>query len=782
MSLAHAFRYYLEMIVKFRVLVIALTLAITGVWLTQIGNIKFDNDPDKWSPKNHPYALTTKAIDKLFGGRNFTIIGVVPTTGDIFQQDVLDAIQKIQQGIENIPGAVRKNVLSISAEKVRAIQGNAEGMVVRTMMDSVPKSSEDITRLKKALIANPFYQNVLVAPDYSAAAIVADFHVDNNDPQYSPLYNKIREVADRKKYNGVNIYFGGLPVQLAWFETHMNKMPVYFGMALLIIMLIQYWSFRSFQGMFLPLATALLSVVWGLGAMGMLGIPLDGMNTTTPILIMSVAAGHAIQILKRYYEEYYRLYEESEADISSLQHSRTAIVESLIRVGPVMIAAGVIAVLTFFSLLTFDMAVVRHFGIFAGFGILAALILELTFIPALRSVLPPPKIEVRRKISDIDVIGRCCVWIADQFERGKARHFVTLWLVGVLVALLGILQLRADNSLIHYNKEGSEVRLHDVLLNEKFGGTNSIVFLVKGQKEDGLKDPKALKAMERLQRYLNAQPYVGKTQSIADLIKRMHQAVNGDNPAFYTIPEDRDLIAQYLFLYALSANPTDFSSLVDDQYQQGAIWVYLKSDSTSYAKTLFEKTAQITKDFPTGISVEPGGSLAETIAIDDALMKGKFINIVQMVLVVFLLASAVFRSWIGGLFVVIPLITVVLINYGFMGWVGIPLDMGTATAAAIAIGVGADYEIYLLYRYREEFSRSKNMVVATRNSLLTSGKAIMYAAGSIAAGYAILLVSDFGFYTRLSAMVITTMLVSILCALVFVRALMFIVKPKFIQQ
>ncbi len=82
------------------------------------------------------------------------------------------------------------------------------------------------------------------------------------------------------------------------------KMPMFFGAALLIVMLVQYWSFRSFQGMLLPMLTGILSVIWSLGLMGLLGVHLDPLNTTTPILVLAVAAGHAIQILKRYYEEY----------------------------------------------------------------------------------------------------------------------------------------------------------------------------------------------------------------------------------------------------------------------------------------------------------------------------------------------------------------------------------------------------------------------------------------------------------------------------------------------
>src|SRR5687767_15923785 len=118
------------------------------------------------------------------------------------------------------------------------------------------------------------------------------------------------------------------------------KMPLFFGAALLVVMLVQFWSFRSVQGMLLPMVTGILSVIWSLGLMGLFGVHLDPLNTTTPILVMAVAAGHAIQILKRYYEEFARL---RAAGVEPKQASRNAVVESMVRVGPVMMVAGLIA-------------------------------------------------------------------------------------------------------------------------------------------------------------------------------------------------------------------------------------------------------------------------------------------------------------------------------------------------------------------------------------------------------------------------------------------------------
>lgn len=772
------FRRHAEFIIRYRIWVILLILGITVFLGSRIASLKIDMDPDIWAPQAHPYVKATKQLEAVFGGRNLSVIGIVPKQGDIYQPYVLEKIQRIQEGIELIPEAIRHNILSLAARKVKEIKGGPEGMEVRQMMETIPQTPEEFARLKAAVAGSPLYINALVSPDGKAAAVIADFKVSKENPSYAALYQEIRAVVDKERDDRVEIYQGGLPVQLAWFEYYMMRMPLYFGVALLIIMAIQFWSFKSLQGMFLPIVTALLSVIWGLGFMGFLGVHMDGMNTTTPILIMAVAAGHAIQILKRYYEEYHRL---PAADRTPLERNQAAVVESIVRIGPVMITAGLIAVITFYSLTTTGISVIRHFGVFAGSGILGALILEMTFIPALRSLLPAPKAKEEERERRFDALDRLLISLSKNLVGGRAAWILGAGLGLIGLALVGIIHLRVDNNLKRYSNERSEVRVHDDTLNEKFAGTSSIFFLIETPEQDGLKDPRVLKGMDTLQSFLDRQPHVGKTQSLADLVKRMNQAMHADDPAYNVLPDNRDLIAQYLFLYSISGDPQDFDSFVDNDYRKAVVWVYLKEDSTAYAETLYHQAEEvISKNFPPEVKVQMGGSLPQTIAINEVITQGKFRNMAQMVLVVFLLSSLALRSWVAGLFVVTPLIMIILANFGLMGWFGVPLDMGTAITASMAIGIGADYEIYLLFRFREELMKSRDLSAATRDSLLSSGKAILFVALSIAGGYAVLLTSGFAFYTRLATMVIATMTVSAMSALLFLRAMMMIVKPRFI--
>lgn len=138
--------------------------------------------------------------------------------------------------------------------------------------------------------------------------MVADFKVPQG---FTPIAQSLKAITDVERNVSVDISLGGVPIFLSLLEHYSARMGFLFPLAVLLIGLIHYEAFRTLQALFLPLVTAILAVLWGLGFMGLAGVPLDVFNATTPILILAIAAGHAVQILKRYYKEYHRIRSDS---------------------------------------------------------------------------------------------------------------------------------------------------------------------------------------------------------------------------------------------------------------------------------------------------------------------------------------------------------------------------------------------------------------------------------------------------------------------------------------
>ena len=769
---------YIEWILRYRFVVITLTLLITIAAVIQAKNLNIIIDPNTMLPQSHPYVMTSNQVEKIFGSKYVVMVGITPKEGDIYQPVVLDKIQRMTAAFLQTPGVVKENLLSLSSKRAKNISGTAEGLEVKPLMSNVPTTVAQITELRKAIEKNPVYLNSIVSADAKTTAILVEFK--DGPGGFRAIMDKVETVVEHERDSRVEINVGGIPSFLARIEIYSERIGFLFPIAILVLSLVLFEAFRTKQGLILPLLTAGLAVAWGVGVMGASGIPMDVFNSATPILILAVATGHAVQLLKRYYEEFFRLRETT--DLSPKAANNQAVISSLIRVGPVMIAAGVVASLGFFSLVIFKISTVRTFGIFTGIGILAALILEMTFIPALRSILAPPR-DIERKLEQK---GR--IW-------DKVTNAIASWVTGtsgrrvywgvflfVIISLVGVSRVIVDNSTKSSFSPELIFETDDKALNDRLGGTNTMYLLIEGASYDAIKNPKTLRAIEELQRFLEKQPYVGKTLSLADFIMRMNQAMHGDDPAYYKIPDSQELISQYLLLYSMSGEPGDFDSYVDFGYRSANLTVFIKTDSSAYIEKLIEKINAFTAlNFDKNVHVGIGGSVPQGAALNDVMVYGKILNILQITAVVFIISSLIFRSFVAGMLVLLPLLVTVLANFGLMGWSGIPLNISTSLISAMAVGIGADYAIYLIYRLREELLMGTDEIKAVRKVIETAGQAILFVAISVSAGYGVLLLSfGYNIHKWLAVLIAEAMIMSSLSALLLIPAFILTFRPDFI--
>jgi uncharacterized protein len=769
-------RGYVGWVLRYRWLVIALTIVITAVAVSQARNLRVIIDPNTMLPQSHPYVSTTLKVEEVFGSKYIVVIGITPKSGDIYQAEVLSKVQRITNALLQTPGVIKENMLSLAARRAKDIEGTAEGMVVKPLMGKVPQTAEQLSQLKQALHRNTAYMNSIVSQDERTATIIAEFR--DVPGGFRSMMDATNLIVDKERNESVDVAIGGMPNFLSRIEVYSERMAFLLPLAILLVGLILFEAFRTFQGMILPLITAILAVAWGVGMMGAVGVPMDAFNATTPILILAVSAGHAVQLLKRYYEEYYRILA---GGVTPFEANRLAVIESVAKSGPVMIVAGVVAALGFFSLIVFEITTVRTFGIFTGVGIVAALILEMTFIPALRSLFKAPGDAERKLEQRVRVWDRLSHAIADAtlLHRGKVYLGV---LVLAIVGLLGMSQVETNNSTKSYFSASLPFQKEDQFLNEHVGGTNTLSLLIEGKSIDAIKEPKVLQAMDEIQQFLNEQQYVGKTVSLADFIKRMNQAMHSDDAAYFKIPDDANLISQYLLLYSLSGEPGDFDSYVDNDYRQANMTVFMKTDSSAYLEELLPKLQAFAAErLGDRATLNIGGSVPQGAALNEAMVQGKILNIVQIGAVVFIISSLVFRSLLAGLMVLVPLLMAVIANFGVMGYTGMYLNIANSLSSAMAVGIGADYAIYLIFRLREEISRGLSESEAVRLVLGTAGKACLFVAIAISVGYGVLLFSyGFNIHIWLATLIATAMIVSVFAALFLIPAMVLTFRPNFV--
>lgn len=765
-----ALERYVDWVIRRRLFVVLATLAVTGFWAFQLPALRVEIDPDANLPQEHPYIQALHTLEDTFGEKNLVVIGLFPKSGTIYTPEFLAKLQTLTRRIDAMPGLIRSTYLSIPAPLVKAIEGDGDALLVRRVLEGAATTPEAVAEVRRRLHVNPFYVGTIVARDDSAAAIVANFRLSPDLPGYPAIQDRLSAIVAEENDGSFDAHFGGIVALNAGLAHITERTVTLFPIALLVIALLHYEAFRTFQGMMLPVLTAILAVVWSLGLMGTLRIPLDPFNTTTPILILAVAAGHAVQILKRYYEEYERH-----------RDAHAALRVAVAKVGPVMLTAGTIAALSFFSLTAFRTNTIRNFGLLAGFGIVATLFVELTLTPAVRAMLAAP---LPREIVGEARSGRLLSRILTRIALVVSTKPRLVLLVATLVSLLAAIaatRIHVDTSFKRQFPAGHTVRIADDVLARTFSGTSTLVFLVEGAAPNALHDPAALTAIDRLQRFVETDASVGKTLSIVDYLKEMHRALNGGDPAFTAVPSSADLVGQYLFLYGMSGGPEDLDSQIDSDHRRAAVRVFLRNDSTDYGEHLLARVRDhIAATFPPGLSVRYSGTIASSAALTETMVSGKILNMLQIALIIVLVSGLVLRSLLGGVLVATPLAIAVLVNFGAMGLLGIPLDIMTSPIAAMAVGIGSDYAVYFMFRFREELAVSRTQQLALASTMQTSGKAIVYVSSAIAGGYMVLCVSGFVFHLELGMLVALAMVISSLAAITVLPALLLVTQPAFL--
>src|SRR5438552_2822059 len=484
---SRALKTYARWVVRHRFAVLFAVLLATVFLARATTRLHVEVDPDRQLPQDHPFIQALNDVHRIFGDKNLVVIGLFPHDGNVFTPAFLKKLAEVTDAVRRLPGANPALVQSLASPQVKDIRGTEDGMEVERVMETPPTDEAGVAEVRRRAFAADAYVGTLVAADGSAAAVQASFELTPETPGYRHLHMAVLGALEAAADGTFDYRLSGPVVFLSQLSAYAARMVLYFPLALLVIGLVHYEAFRTLQALFLPLLTALLSVLWAVGLMGLLGVPLDPFNTTTPILILAVAAGHAVQVLKRFYEEFDRTH-----DVEA------AITESLARVGPVMIAAGTIAALSFCSLVTFRTASIRTFGLFTGFGILSALAIELTIIPAVRAMLPTPRRREREREAAAPPRPAAFLGASARAASGRGARRVFAG-AGVLVAACALLatRIQIDMSSKREFSAREPVRQDDAAINAEFAGTNTLIVLAEGHAEGPLEEPAVMPATYR---------------------------------------------------------------------------------------------------------------------------------------------------------------------------------------------------------------------------------------------------------------------------------------------
>jgi len=507
----------------------------------------------------------------------------------------------------------------------------------------------------------------------------------------------------------------------------------------------------------------ILALLGTFGAMSAFGEPITIVSQVLPSFLLAVSVGYAVHLLAIFFQHFNRSGDKHAAIVHAMGHSGLAIfITSLTTAGGLLSFSGA------------PMDPIAGLGRFGAFGVLMAVFLTLTLLPALLSRLPiKPKArldsqQATRSERLLDGIGQFAV----------RRPWLVLGASAALAlgALTAALDLTFSHDPVKWLPENSEVRISSDAINVEMKGAVIAELVVDTQRENGIKAPELMAKLERFNREIETLELgpvaMGKSTSIADMLKQIHQALNENRPEAYAIPDDADLIAQELLLFE-NSGADDLERMADVDYTQARVTMKMPwIDANAYVPVLAAIEAQAQEIFGSGVTLELTGLLTLLARTIDLMMVSMSESYLIAGTVITVLMMIVLANWKLGLWSMIPNFLPILLGLGLMRLLELPLDAMSILVGSIALGLAVDDTIHFLHNFRRYHAETGNVAESVRLTLTTTGRAMLFTTVVLSCGFYTYLVADLNNLFSFGLVTGTTIIFALLGDLLLAPALM----------
>lgn len=753
-------------IVKNPKTVIVICVFLTLFFLVGIGKLDTRTDIAADLPQNDPYILTNQRVESIFGKKD-TVTIMVSNSDGIYNLKTLNKIYHILSDLKEVEGVIPGEVKSIySINSITRIQ---EQLDIGPLLENVPTSLKQVEQLKRKVLNDELILGKIISKDEKSTLIIANLE---RGYDIKKVYHQVKEIEDKYRHPERVEALDEIIMNQVITGGIQKDINLLFPLALLFVLVGFFISFRTLRGIFLPFIVIVLSVLWTLGLMGFVGVPLSVISSVIPVFLVAIASSYGVHVMHRYYE-----------GISKAQRKEEVIYDILARLSPTIIITGITSALGLSTLMVFKVLSIKEFGIFSALGVFFACLISITLVPAILLLLKNPVLDARgmkKKINRLGgFLGRVTVFSI------RFRFYVLLIVsLIILASLIGISRLKIGEDTLEFFPKKHSFLGTISLFNNKFNGAGNFNLMFEFPNPGDIKKPANMKKVLDFQDYARSLNEVGEVDSIVDVIMRMNKVFHKDDVSYYKLPDSQKLIAQYLLLYSLASDPGDFESMIDPDFRRLRILMRINTFDNEKHIELYNKLKSfVVSSHYADVKLEFGGMLMFGIAQTHYVVIGKILSIIISILVVFIICCFWFHSLRCGIFSIIPLSISTILTFGIMGFLGIRLNLATAIITSVAVGVGVDFAIHYIARIKEEAEKQgsslMDVLVLTGGS---GGKAIVFDAESNVLGFAIFIFSAFAPISDFGWLVSLTMLTSCFGTLILLPVLFYVFKASIFKE
>ncbi len=528
---------YGQWIIHWRYFVVLATVVLVG--LTTFGfPLKFDTDYRVFFSKENPQLVAFEDLQNTYTKNDNVMFVLAPEDGQVFTNKTLDAVEWLTNESWQIPYSIRVDSIS----NFQHTYAEEDDLIVEDLItDALSLSQEERARAKEIALAEPQLFNKLISPKTHVTAVNITIQLPGKRPdmEVEKVADFARDLAAKMQetYPHIKVYLTGMVIMNTSFpEASKLDMRTLVPAMYLMILAMLWLLLRGLSGTFTTFLVITFSIISAMGLAGLFGIALTGPSATAPTIILTLAVADSIHLLVTMRHEM-RV---------NAREKHDAIVESLrVNFQPIFLTSLTTAV-GFLSMNFGDVPPFRDLGNIVAMGVVAAFILSITLFPALMAILP-----VRSKpqsAKTIEAMDRLADFVI-------ARRHGLMWGMGALIVLLVAFLPRNElnDVFVEYFDEYFDFRRATDFVTDNLTGLYDIHYSLSAGEPDGISDPHFLRKVADFAEWYQQQPEVMHVSTITDTFKRLNQNMHGDDPAYYRLPEQRELAAQYLLLYEIFA-------------------------------------------------------------------------------------------------------------------------------------------------------------------------------------------------------------------------------------
>lgn len=748
-------------------------VVITAVMGYYASKVEMSYDFGRAVPPNDPDMIFLNRFRQQFG-EDGNMVAVGLRDSSVYQLEKFRQFLHLSMKFREIEGV--NEVLSLPRMRIILKDTAHQRFRIAPLFPDTVRSQSELDSLLRAASNQKFYAGQLVNSENGATMMLISV-----DKEYANSAKRVKLTQDIQSVGkefttltGIELRYAGLPfIRAVVAEQVRKELSLFLYLSAIVTGLIMLIFFRSFRAVIFSMIMIGVLVIWTLGTLTLLGYKITLLSGLIPPVIVTIGITNAIYLLNKYHLEYARQRDKMEAIRVVVQ-----------KMGLATFLTNLTVAIGFLTLLSTDILILREFGVVAGINILALFFVSLVMIPGILSWLPEPSPKHLKHLN-FRILGGFVSGVDLIVHRHRAVIYTITFLI-TFFAALGMLRLHAVSFMVDDIPADSQIKKDLTFFEANFSGIMplEIVVDISSKRKRQLLEVKNLEAINRFEQSLDSITITSRPISVVSLVKAAKQAFYNNNPDRYELPSKTESGFILRYMKGQADNSGLVKSFVDSTFNKMRISMQMADVGSRRMDSLINNVIQPKADelvaaIKGNLKSEKDSVTVTVTGTSRIFIKGnKFLinNLTESLVLAFILITLsmafLFANARMILISLIPNLIAMMITAGLMGYLGIPLKASTALIFSITFGISVDNSIRFLAKYRQELLSGGFFVPrAVSESILETGKSIIYTSVALFAGFIIFAFSDFGGTIALGILTSTTLLISMFTNLILLPAL-----------